>query len=140
MEGLREKLSPPLADARFRSGSLWNTFVMVGRVSTLLEMASAAVPRLLRTLKSWEVSLPTGEIRILDIVYDRIAPTDFSRQVLSSATDRLLALRMSDVEWTDLGDPYRVLVTLLEKHGDLPSWAKLWPNPESVPRAATASA
>jgi hypothetical protein len=110
---------------------------MVGHVCTFLEMAWATVPSLLQVLESREIaSSASGEIRIPDAVYDRIAPTDFSRQVLSSATDRLLALRLSDIDWSDLGDPYRVLVTLLEKNGDLPSWAKLWPKANtSIPRA-----
>ena len=142
VEGFREKPSPPLADALFRAGSLWNTFVMVGRVRAFLEMAWATVPRLLQELESWEVTtLPSGEIRIPDGVYDRIAPADFSRQVLSAASERLLALRLGNIEWSDLGDPYRVLVTLLEKNGCLPSWAKLWPGKNtSTPRALAATA
>jgi mannose-1-phosphate guanylyltransferase len=105
VEGFCEKPPRPIADALFRAGSLWNTFVMVGHVGAFLEMAWATLPTLLQALESWEVTLPGGEIRIPDAVYDRIAPTDFSRQVLSSATDRLLALRLANVEWSDLGDP-----------------------------------
>ena len=135
--GFREKPQLPVAEALLREGALWNTFVMVGHVCTFLEMAWAAVPSLLQALESREVALfPSGEIRIPDAVYDRIAPTDFSRQVLSTATHRLLALRLGNVEWSDLGDPYRVLTTILEKSGDLPSWARLWPGaPPAIQRA-----
>jgi len=137
----REKPPLPQAEALLKAGSLWNTFVMVGRVSAFLEIAQATVPGLLQVLESWQVTTPNGEIRIPDDVYDRIASTDFSRQVLSAATDRLLALRLADVEWSDLGDPYRVLVTLLEKNGYLPDWAKLWPEAStSTPRASAATA
>jgi mannose-1-phosphate guanylyltransferase len=125
--GFQEKPPLPLAETLFSVGSLWNTFVMVAPVCTFLEMAWAKVPSLLQALESWELtSSPGGEIRIPGAVYDRIPSTDFSRQVLSSAADRLLALQFVNVEWSDLGDPYRVLVTLLEKNGDLPSWVKLW--------------
>jgi len=137
VEGFREKPTPPLADALFRAGSLWNTFVMVGRVHAFLEMAWATLPRLLQELESWEVTtLPCGETRIPDAVYNRVSPTDFSRQILSQAADRLLALRVSNVEWSDLGNPHRVLVSLLEKNGSLPGWVKLWPDPQVVPPAA----
>jgi mannose-1-phosphate guanylyltransferase len=135
---------PPLAVAEtlFRAGSLWNIFVMVGPVCTFLEMAWDTVPNLLQALESRVVgSSPSGEIRIPDAIYDRIATTDFSREVLSSATDRLLALPLSNIEWSDLGDPYRVLVTLLEKNGALPSWAKLWPTANtSIPGVSAATA
>src|SRR5580704_8628521 len=137
----REK--PPLlqAEALLKAGSLWNTFVMVGRVSAFLEIGRATVPGLLQVLESLQVTTTTGEIRIPDALYEQIASTDFSRQVLSAATDRLLALRLADVEWSDLGDPYRVLVTLVEKNGYLPNWAKLWPEAStSTTRASAATA
>ena len=70
---------------------------------------------------------PSGEVRIPDSVYDRIAPTDFSRQVLSAATDRLLTLRLAGIVWNDLGDPGRVLATVANQERDLPGWAKHWP-------------
>jgi mannose-1-phosphate guanylyltransferase len=137
----REKPPLPQAEALWKAGSLWNTFVMVGRVSAFLEIARATVPDLLHVLESWQVTTTGTEIRIPDAVYNRIDSTDFSRQVLSAATDRLLALRLADVEWSDLGDPYRVLVTILEKNGYLPSWAKLWPEASTAtPRTSAATA
>jgi len=138
--GFREKPPLPQAEALLRDGSLWNTFVMVGRVAAFLEMGRVTVPSLLQVLDSWQITMPSGETRVPDAVYNRIASTDFSRQVLSAATDRLLALRLSDVEWSDLGDPYRVLVTLLEKSGYLPSWAKLWPEASTSTPGTSAAA
>jgi hypothetical protein len=114
---------------------------MIGHVRAFLEMARATVPGLLRTLASLEVaSSPGTEIRIPDSAYDRIPAMDFSRQILALATDRLLALRLENVQWSDLGDPYRVLVTLLETTGELPAWAKLWSEPDSIARAVAATA
>ena len=141
VNGFQEKPPLALAQSLLRSGSLWNTFVMVGHVHTFLEMARGTVPSLLQVFQSMKAaSLSDGEIRIPDSIYDGIAPTDFSRHILAVATDKLLALRLENIEWSDLGDPYRVLVTLLEKNGSLPSWASLWPEPEAVPRTAGASA
>jgi len=141
---LQERPALPVAEKLFKAGALWNTFVMVGHVCTFLELAWATVPGLIQALESREaVGFPRGEIRIPDAVYDRTAATDFTRQVLCSATDRLLTLRLSNVEWNDLGDPYRVLVTLLEKTGQLPQWAKLWPlepDSDTLPLAGKAPA
>ena len=112
---------------------------MVGHVHTFLEMAQATVPSLLQVLQLIQVtSVLDDEIRIPGSIYDRIAPTDLSRHMLALATDRLLALRLEHIRWSDLSDPYRVLVTLFEENGSLPSWASLWPNPEAVPRTAAA--
>jgi mannose-1-phosphate guanylyltransferase len=121
--------NPPLAVAQdlFRAGSLWNTFVMVGRARSFLGMAQDAVPALLQVFESESARRgPDGEIRIADSVYDRIAPTDFSRQILSAATDRLLALRLSGIEWSDLDDPHQVLATLAGGQRNLPGWAMRW--------------
>jgi mannose-1-phosphate guanylyltransferase len=140
VESFREKPPLPVAQTLFRNGSLWNTFVMIGHVGAFLKMAWASVPSLLRTLESIELQPPPGEeIQIPGFVYDRIAPVDFSRQILAPAKARLLALQLENTEWTDLGDPYRVLVTLLETTGELPRWAKLWPEADTL-RAAAAIA
>jgi mannose-1-phosphate guanylyltransferase len=141
VDGFQEKPPLALAQSLLRSGALWNTFVMVGHVHTFLEMARVTVPSLLQVFQSMEVtSLLDGEIRIPDSIYDRIAPTDFSRHMLALATDSLLALRLENIGGSDLGDPYRVLLTLFERNGSLPSWASLWPDPEAVPRTAAARA
>jgi mannose-1-phosphate guanylyltransferase len=126
--GFQEKPPLALAERLFRNGSFWNTFVMVGQARSFLEMARDTVPALLEEFESEPiVQNPSGEVRIPDSVYGRIPSTDFARQVLSAATDRLLSLRLSGIEWNDLGDPGRVLATLAEQNRDLPGWAKRWP-------------
>ena len=141
VQGFQEKPPLALAEALFRRGSLWNTFVMVGHVRAFLEMAWETVPRLLQVLASAEVtSHPDAEIRIPDSIYAQIAPMDFSRHILALATNRLLAFRLKNIEWSDLGHPYRLLATLVERDGDLPVWAKLWFEPAATGRAAKATA
>jgi mannose-1-phosphate guanylyltransferase len=141
VEGFKEKPALALAQALLRRNCLWNTFVMVGHVGAFLEMARTAAPRLLQMLESMQVTSDGGgEIRIPDSVYGQIAPMDFSRHILPRAAERLLAFRLKNIEWNDLGDPYRVLVTLLEKNGDLPEWARLWPATSAMPRLAAVAA
>src|ERR1700722_17096015 len=62
----REKPPLPQAEALLKAGSLWNTFVMVGRVSAFLEIGRATVPDLLQVLESWQATTTSGEIRIPD--------------------------------------------------------------------------
>jgi mannose-1-phosphate guanylyltransferase len=127
VRGFQEKPSLPVAKRLLRSGSLWNTFVMVGHVSAFLDAALASVPDLLQALRSARLNLDRDcETRIAEWLYDQIAPTDFSRQVLSPGTRRLVTLPLGEIEWNDLGDPDRVLSTLLESELELPSWAARW--------------
>jgi mannose-1-phosphate guanylyltransferase len=127
VHGFHEK--PPLhvAEHLFKTGGLWNTFVMVGHVDAFLQMSWAAAPGLV------EVFQPTvagsrckSETRIPDSLYDWVSPMDFSRQILSPGARHLVTLRLGDMEWHDLGDPDRVLSTLLARNSELPSWAKNW--------------
>lgn len=127
VRGFQEKPPLPIAKQLLRSGALWNTFVMVGHVNAFLEMAAASVPDLLQALRSEHMVLgPKAETRITDSLYDPIAPTDFSRAILSPAARRLLTLRLSGVEWDDLGDPNRVISVLFERDVEPPVWAMRW--------------
>ncbi|HEY6342416.1 MAG TPA: sugar phosphate nucleotidyltransferase [Bryobacteraceae bacterium] len=122
-----EKPSPEVAAQLFRTGSLWNTFVMVGHVRTFLKLAVESVPEVMNALGGVKFR-PTagGEIRIEDWVYDRIAPADFSRQVLSPGVARLTTMTLEGVEWNDLGDPERLICILAENNSELPAWARRW--------------
>lgn len=120
---------PPLQVAArlLRSGSLWNTFVMVGRVQAFLELALESVPELMQAL--WPARMRPaegGETRIGDWLYDQVSPTDFSRQVLSPGVARLVSLTLGDIEWDDLGDPDRVISVVARTMQELPSWAVRW--------------
>lgn len=125
--GFQEKPPLPIAEHLLRSGSLWNTFVMVGHVNAFVELALASVPGLLRALRSVPISSASdSETRIPEWLYDQLDPVDFSRHVLSPGARRLVTMGLGEVEWNDLGDPDRVVSTLLESKGELPSWAVKW--------------
>jgi mannose-1-phosphate guanylyltransferase len=131
---------PPLQVAAhlFRTGSLWNTFVMVGHVRAFLELALEFVPELMQVLWPARVRPAAGsEARIGDWLYDQISPTDFSRQVLSLGIGRLVSMTLGNVEWNDLGDPARVISTLVSRESKIPSWAHLWQSRKQTERTAT---
>ena len=133
--GFQEKPSAPVAQHLLRSGSLWNTFVMVGHVNAFLDLTLASVPGLFRALLSAPIfSASNSETRIPEWLYERIKPTDFSRQVLSPGASRLVTMGLGEVEWNDLGDPDRVISALLESGVELPSWAIQWRTESKVAR------
>ena len=100
-----EKPAPHVAQALFARGCLWNTFVMIGRVSAFLEVLQAAVPGMVRTLAA-DRHLSASELvsANADQAYAALTPGDFSqKQVLSVSTERLAVLRLGNVGWSDLG-------------------------------------
>jgi mannose-1-phosphate guanylyltransferase len=107
-----EKPALDVAERLQARGGLWNAFVVVGRVSAFLDLVRAAAPALAQAFDALEDEpAPPIESGDLDPLYARLAPIDFSRQVLAAQPDRLAVLPVRGVEWNDLGDPGRVRET-----------------------------
>jgi mannose-1-phosphate guanylyltransferase len=125
---------PPLAVAErlLAQGSLWNSFVMLGSAKTILQMAEATVPDLLEAFAPLRNLPSPARDGALDTIYAALPPRDFSRDILERSPGRLVALRVADVEWTDLGTPRRV-IGFFEATQRRPRWA-------TVPSGALESA
>jgi mannose-1-phosphate guanylyltransferase len=124
VRGFCEKPVPAEADLLRARGWLWNTFVMVGRVATLITLIRVSAPDLWRSFSAVSSTLGTiGETATLERLYCGLPSLDFSRQVLTARPDRLAVLPVCGVHWSDLGDPARVLTTrrlLLESSKNQP--------------------
>jgi mannose-1-phosphate guanylyltransferase len=118
-----EKPARPIAQKLLADGCLWNTFVMVGTVGAFLEMIRRTSSTIFQTLGSTlaDCGLDAEEER-MQYIYDRLTPTDFSKQVLSVSAERLAVANCGKVGWNDLGDPRR-LVTALTESGIENPWA-----------------
>jgi mannose-1-phosphate guanylyltransferase len=91
-------------------GGLWNTFVMVFKLSRMLDLLSELVPGEFAKL---------SKLRILrhkaDEIYRTLVPWNFSTQVLARIPQHLIMLEVADVQWSDWGTresverTYRVL-------------------------------
>ena len=97
-----EKPTRELAMELMASGCLWNSFVMVGRVSAFLRIIRLALPELVAAFESLRGS------RIGDI-YAHAPAWNFSADVLSVRPHDLSVLPVCGLGWTDLGEPHRVL-------------------------------
>jgi len=124
VERFCEKPTPEAAHRLFGQGALWNTFVMVGHVQDFLELVAGARTGLLKAFPH-EHLWSRSETHIQDLVYDRIYAVDFSREILSTQPHRLIARRLEDIGWNDLGHPERVM-DALETTGLRPWWMKEW--------------
>ena len=128
-----EKPAPDLARALLEDGCLWNSFVMVGRVASLLGLIDRALPDLSRAFLPLRRFLGTHmEAAVAEAVYDRLPSADFSRGVLGPNPSLLAVLPVRGVEWSDLGHPERVLA----RRGTMPApWAEVTP-PRGLATAA----
>jgi mannose-1-phosphate guanylyltransferase len=126
VRGFLEKPSEQMARVLLEQGSLWSTFVMVGKVLTFVETICTAIPGLLKAFQQSPICrVPGEEIRIADSIYARTPSADFSRRVLSPETRRLIAHRLGPTTWSDLGDCDRAAAALSRCPVE-PQWTKNW--------------
>ncbi len=98
VEAFTEK--PNTADAReiIARGGLWNTFVMVFRLSRMLELLQQIVPCEIDVLSV----LRKCPERAAEL-YKTIAPWNFSTRVLAHIPRYLIVFRVANVSWSDWG-------------------------------------
>jgi hypothetical protein len=127
-----EKPRPEIAQELFARGALWNTFIMAGAARDFQSLAETHLPvesqlfaRYRRTVGS------TRERRSLTTLYERLEPSDFSRDVLQ-ASSGLGAVALSPCGWSDWGTPERVLASLHSAGEHLPLLRRLERSPHAA--------
>jgi mannose-1-phosphate guanylyltransferase len=119
-----EKPSARVAELLLERGCLWNSFVMVGRLSAFLDLVDRAAPELLRSFARARSVLGTSaEPAAIERVYASLPNTGFSERVLVHASHGLATLRVKGVDWSDWGNPARVFASLTHSSGR-PSWMR----------------
>jgi mannose-1-phosphate guanylyltransferase len=104
-----EKPTREIARGLMAKGCLWNSFMLVGRLSTLLGLFTLGTPELFVSFSKIRPILGTVfEHETMQRLYEDLRPSDFSRHLLEPAVANLSVLRMNDVGWADLGEPHRV--------------------------------
>ena len=105
-----EKPSVDFATELLRRGCLWNTFISVGRVESFISLLESTLPDLWHRFAALGASPRWREdTSRIDAIYEGLAPSDFSRDVLTACPDRLAVVRLPRAGWSDLGHPGRVL-------------------------------
>jgi mannose-1-phosphate guanylyltransferase len=119
-----EKPNPILAQVLQLRGCLWNSFVMVASTQALLEVLQSAIPELYRSFTGVLPIFGTrSEMNAIDDLYQRINEANFSHQVLALHPERLAVLKVTGVRWNDLGQPERVMASLVMA-GIRPDWVE----------------
>jgi mannose-1-phosphate guanylyltransferase len=109
--GFVEKPETDHAKELLVHGALWNLFILVGSVGTLLELFDESYAREVANLQAALDRESAGDAHGLETYYDSIAPIDFSRDVLELQAPRFQVIRVPGCGWTDLGTRRRVEAT-----------------------------
>jgi len=108
-----EKPRLEIAKNLLAHGCLWNSFVFVGAVHSLLHLVRSTVPGLYGSFETIRAAIGTpAEQGTVRDVYIPIAPVDFSAQVLCVRPKALTVLPVANTGWTDMGTVERVLAVL----------------------------
>jgi mannose-1-phosphate guanylyltransferase len=90
-------------------GCLWNSFVIVSRVSSLLGLFVIALPELyVSFMRTYRALMTASEERSIERLYAQIDSTNFSHEVLARNPAHLAVLATNGFQWCDLGEPARV--------------------------------
>ncbi len=93
-----EKPTAGVAKHLMDSGCLWNSFVMVGRVETFLDMFRKHLPELYRMFAAGSRLFGTSQEKaVIRSIYSWIEDINFSSEVLEKCSDELLVMRVGDV-------------------------------------------
>ena len=108
-----EKPSVAHAEELIIAGALWNTTVMCGTVDALWSLARAARPHLIDVLDCLVPLIDTpDESDAIDYIYRAQPPIDFSTDVLGREQQRVVAIEVDGIEWSDCGHPERIETVL----------------------------
>jgi mannose-1-phosphate guanylyltransferase len=122
VSGFVEKPSTATAEKLVEQGAVWSTMVVCGSVDALWELGRAAEPQLMDILDSLVPLVGTpDEDDALEYIYRAYLPVSFSRDMLERAPERLAAMTLDGVEWSDLGGQTRVESVIARRANSLRS-------------------
>ena len=120
-----EKPGMRAAQQLMTSGSLWNSFVMVGKVEAFMEMFRTHLRDSFRMFDISKKMLRTSQEKpLMRAIYSWLPESNFSSDILEKATENLMVKRVASVGWSDLGEPQRVIGTLNDL-GIKTSWSPM---------------
>ena len=124
VETFFEKPDEATAREARATGSLWNTMVLAAKGKELWSLGWTCFPEMMSLFERLKEAIDTAEeLRVLDTIYDAMPRRNFSSHLLQCAPERLAVMEMTDVLWSDWGNPERIL-SGLEKIGKRPALAE----------------
>lgn len=129
VRGFIEKPDASVAAALYGRDALWNTLILCARLSALWDAGRRTQPEMMAALDTFAPHIDTpGEDDAVCALCDALPSINLSRDLLERVPDRLLALPMTGVLWSDWGRGERIEATLAD-----PGQAR---RPSATPRRA----
>lgn len=123
VRGFWEKPTLETARVCLAGGGLWNTFVMVAKAFTLINLGRQWLPALHRQLVRMARFADTAnESHAMREAYTAMRSLNFSKAVLDRCPAALAVSRLPALTWCDWGTPERVVMSL-RRLGISPPWA-----------------
>lgn len=124
VESFTEKPDSDAAKAIIACGGLWNSFVMIFRLSRMLELLQELVPSEFETFSQ----IRNSQKRAIDI-YQTLRPWNLSTRVLARIPQHLVVHRVANVHWCDWGTR-----ELVERTYRTLNWVPFWDSSNSRPQ------
>jgi mannose-1-phosphate guanylyltransferase len=120
-----EKPTPATAALLIERGGLLNTFILVARCRTLLEVLARTQPKVVRAMRAAMAGCRDRQAA-MDELYEHLPVLDFSHQVLETTPGSALHVEaVAECGWSDLGTPERIgqAISMLVHSGRSPARA-----------------
>jgi mannose-1-phosphate guanylyltransferase len=117
-----EKPTAAIADHLYRTGCLWNSFILIASVAVLHAMFAEFATELYCTFNAeLAATLPGVDGTAANRAYRKLPDHGFSEQILAQCPPNLAVLKLENCQWSDLGEPARVIdvVKSMNRH---PRW------------------
>lgn len=109
VQRFREKPAPAQAEALFRRGALWNSFIGVAQATTVWEMIRQTAPDLYQDFMTIRRALDRPHVaEVISNVYRDTRAVNFSSEVCVLLPSRLRVLPAPEVGWSDWGSVERI--------------------------------
>lgn len=110
MRRLHEKPDAPVTRSLWEGGARRNSFVLVATAPALLNLILETLPRLYFAFHAIRPTLGTlFEEKTVESLYRDLPALEFSEHVLAASPKNVAVLPVDNVEWSDLGEPRRVM-------------------------------
>ena len=104
-----EKPNPEKAEMLWYNGSLWSTFILIGRSEIFIKQMQTYIPEVFNVFEPIREEIGTSnEMITIERMFQYVPAINFSRFVLEMIPEHLRVMEISNIYWSDWGDENRI--------------------------------